>query len=105
LIPALVLILMLCPDRGLKWEASEVVKSMVPRKEGVWDSRVVAEAADRLLMEEYSEQGEEGEGEEDAMDQDLLEPVPTNLGGMADLRLRGSSYDSGDEVIDPRLRG
>jgi hypothetical protein len=24
---------------------------------------------------------------------------------VADLRLRGSSYDSGDEVIDPRLRG
>ena len=75
-----------------------MIKEMIPRREGVWDSRVVAEAADRLLMEEQEDDGS------DMMEQDLLEPVP--MMGMADLRLRGNSFDEdAEELIDPRLRG
>jgi hypothetical protein len=51
IIPALIIILMLCPDRALKREAVGVLRDMVPRWEGVWDSRVVAEAGERLLAD------------------------------------------------------
>jgi hypothetical protein len=52
IIPTLVVILTLCPDRFLKWEACDVVRSMIPRREGVWDSRTIAESAEKMLLEE-----------------------------------------------------
>jgi hypothetical protein len=52
IIPALVIILMLCPDRALKKETTSILRDMVPRREGVWDSRIVAEAGERILAED-----------------------------------------------------
>jgi len=46
---------MLCPDRGLRREAVEVLKAMRPRREGVWDSRVCAEAGEKSLAKEEME--------------------------------------------------
>ena len=79
IIPALVIILMLCPDRDLKWETTAVLRDMVPRREGVWDSRIVVEAGERLLDED-----------EDAY-----------LDNMMDPRLHGESLRGGYE---PTLR-
>jgi len=52
IISSLSLVVMLCPDRGLRREAVEVFKAMRPRREGVWDSRVCAEAGEKLIVEE-----------------------------------------------------
>lgn len=52
IIPALVIILMLCPDRALKKETNSILRDMVPRREGVWDSRIAAEAGERILAED-----------------------------------------------------
>lgn len=52
IIPALVIILMLCPDRTLKRETNRILRDMVPRREGVWDSRIVADAGEKLLAED-----------------------------------------------------
>lgn len=81
IIPALVIILMLCPDRALKRETNGILRDMIPRREGVWDSRIVAEAGERILGE--------GEGED---------PVPDD---MIDPRLRSDSPKGGYE---PTLR-
>jgi hypothetical protein len=48
----LVQILSVCSDRILKWETYEVVRSIIPRREGVWDSKTVAEAAEKMLAQE-----------------------------------------------------
>ena len=79
IIPALVIILMLCPDRALKRETHSILRDMVPRREGVWDSRIVAEAGEKLLAE----------------DEDL------GLDDMIDPRLRSESPKGGYE---PTLR-
>ena len=76
IIPALVIILMLCPDAGLKRDTVGLLRAMMPRREGVWDSRVVAEAGERMLHED-------GDGD------------PVGL---------GVDVDVADECIDPRLR-
>ena len=52
IISSLSLVVMLCPDRGLRREAVEVFKAMRPRREGVWDSRVCAEAGEKFIVEE-----------------------------------------------------
>jgi hypothetical protein len=52
IIPTLAIIIMLCPDRNLKWEACNVARSIVPRREGVWDSKNVVEGAERMLAQE-----------------------------------------------------
>jgi hypothetical protein len=52
IIPALVIILMLCPSREVKIETVGILRDMMPRREGVWDSRIVAEAGERMLWEE-----------------------------------------------------
>lgn len=54
IIPTLVVILTLCSDRALKWEACDVVQSMIPRREGVWDSRTIAQSAEKMLLDEGS---------------------------------------------------
>jgi hypothetical protein len=54
-IPCLAAISMMCPDRTLRREAVEVLRSMAPRREGLWDSRVCAEAGDKLLAREESQ--------------------------------------------------
>ncbi|RDL42375.1 uncharacterized protein BP5553_02354 [Venustampulla echinocandica] len=51
IVPSLVNICMLCPDQELKLEAIDVLKSMVPRREGWWDSRVAVEAGERWLQQ------------------------------------------------------
>jgi hypothetical protein len=55
IISSLSLVVMLCPDRGLRREAVEVLKAMRPRREGVWDSRVCAEAGEKSLAKEEME--------------------------------------------------
>jgi hypothetical protein len=57
IIPSIVKIMMLCPDRALKQEAIVVLKSMVPRREGIWDSRAAAESGERCLSREESQAG------------------------------------------------
>ena len=79
IIPALVIILMLCPDRTLKRETNAILRDMVPRREGVWDSRVVAEAGEKLLAED-----------EDVFQDDMIDP-----------RLRSESPKGG---LQPTLR-
>jgi hypothetical protein len=79
IIPALVIILMLCPDRGLKRDTVDILKAMMPRREGVWDSRIVAEAGERILTED-----------EDPVPDDMIDP-----------RLRTASPKGGYE---PTLR-
>jgi hypothetical protein len=59
IISSLSLVVMLCPDRGLRIEAVEVLKSMRPRREGVWDSRVCAEAGEKSIAREEREAGME----------------------------------------------
>ncbi|KAE9368247.1 hypothetical protein N431DRAFT_414539 [Stipitochalara longipes BDJ] len=55
IISSLSLVVMLCPDRGLRREAVEVLKDMRPRREGVWDSRVCAEAGEKSIAKEESD--------------------------------------------------
>ncbi|PMD37946.1 hypothetical protein L207DRAFT_635387 [Hyaloscypha variabilis F] len=55
IISSLSVVVMLCPDRGLRREAVEVLKEMRPRREGVWDSRVCAEAGEKSIVKEESE--------------------------------------------------
>ena len=52
IIPALVIILTLCSDRTLKRETNALLRDMVPRREGVWDSRIVADAGEKFLAED-----------------------------------------------------
>jgi hypothetical protein len=56
IISSLSLVVTLCPDRMLRKEAVEVLKSMRPRREGVWDSRVCAEAGERSIAKEEREE-------------------------------------------------
>lgn len=55
IISSLSLVVMLCPDRGLRMEAVEVLKAMRPRREGIWDSRVCAETGEKTLTKEEME--------------------------------------------------
>jgi hypothetical protein len=55
IIPSLSLVVMLCPDRGLRKKAVKVFKAMRPRREGVWDSRVYAEAGEKRIAKEERE--------------------------------------------------
>lgn len=48
-IPCLWSIIMLCPDRELKREATRILRSMDGRVECVWDSRTVAETGEKAL--------------------------------------------------------
>ncbi|KAF4634561.1 hypothetical protein G7Y89_g3537 [Cudoniella acicularis] len=65
-IPSLVSIVMLCPERQLRWEALDVLKSMRPRKEAVWDSAIAAEEGQRFLEDKDRAAGL------DMIDPDLL---------------------------------
>ncbi|TVY22990.1 hypothetical protein LHYA1_G008806 [Lachnellula hyalina] len=67
IIPSLTTVIMVCPDRNLKREAIDVLKSMEPRREGVWDSSAVARAGD-ISMEE-----EDGRMDLDMIDPNILE--------------------------------
>ena len=49
IIPSLWIIIMLCPDRELKQEATAILRSMDGRVECVWDSRTVAETGEKAL--------------------------------------------------------
>ncbi|KAH8597650.1 hypothetical protein B0O99DRAFT_684959 [Bisporella sp. PMI_857] len=59
IINPLVIIFHLCPVRDLRVQIHEVMKSIVPRRENVWDSRTVAAAAERILNEEIIYGGNE----------------------------------------------
>jgi len=50
---------MMCPDRMLRKDAVDILRSMVPRRECTWDSRLCAEAGERLLAREEGEAGTE----------------------------------------------
>jgi len=108
---SLVFVMILCPDRDLKWAARDVVEAMVPRREEVWDSRTILETADRTFAQE----------EVDFLGSDCLDPCawshsPTPSFARDDSTDRGlSSSDlelldvmrstpSTEDPIDPRLR-
>jgi hypothetical protein len=57
IIPSLVHVWTLCPDRQMKIDAIEVLKSMVPRKEAFWDSSTAAIAGQKYLEREFMEPG------------------------------------------------
>jgi hypothetical protein len=59
IIPPLSMISMMCPDKVLRKEAIEVLRSMASRREGMWDSRVCAEAGDRCLAREDNQEDAE----------------------------------------------
>lgn len=63
IIPSLVKVMMVCPDRELKHEVIDLLKSMEPRREGVWDSKAVAEAGGMSLDQE-----------DGLMDLDMIDP-------------------------------
>jgi len=66
-IPPLLKIVLLCPDRALKYEAIDVLRSIAPRREGIWDSRVCADAGEKCIAMEDTTQ------ELDMIDPFLLE--------------------------------
>ena len=49
IIPSLWIIVMLCPDRELKMEATKILRSMDGRVECVWNSTTVAETGEQAL--------------------------------------------------------
>jgi hypothetical protein len=53
------IIVMLCPDRELKMEATQILRSMDGRVECVWNSTVVAQTGEQALalVDEMSELG------------------------------------------------
>ena len=53
-IPCLWIIIMMCPDRDMKQQATQILRSMEGRIECVWDSRTVADTGEKALamMEE-----------------------------------------------------
>jgi hypothetical protein len=69
IIPSLVNVIMVCPDRSWKQEAIDVLKSMEPRREGVWDSKAVAQAGEMSLEQE------DGQMDLDMIDPSLLEAM------------------------------
>jgi hypothetical protein len=69
IIPSLVNVIMVCPDRSAKLEAIDVLKSMEPRREGVWDSTAVARAGEMALEQEG------GQMDLDMIDPSLLEAM------------------------------
>lgn len=52
IIPHLLKIVLFCPDRILKQEAIDVLRSIAPRREGMWDSRVCADAGEKCIAME-----------------------------------------------------
>lgn len=66
-IPPLLKIVLLCPDRALKYEAIDVLRSIAPRREGMWDSMVCADAGEKCIAMEDTTQ------ELDMIDPFLLE--------------------------------
>ncbi|KAK0130446.1 hypothetical protein ONS96_000965 [Cadophora gregata f. sp. sojae] len=56
-IPPLLKIVLLCPDRALKKEAIDVLRSIAPRREGMWDSRICADAGEKCIAMEETSQG------------------------------------------------
>ncbi|TVY46627.1 hypothetical protein LOCC1_G003298 [Lachnellula occidentalis] len=69
IIPSLTKVIMVCPDRNLKQQAIDVLKSMEPRREGLWDSSAVA------LAGEISMEGEDGRMDLGMIDPSLLETL------------------------------
>lgn len=57
IISSIQIVVMLCPDRSLKKKAVGVMNSMIPRREGVWDSRVCAEAGKKFIGREDNDAG------------------------------------------------
>lgn len=49
LLPHLSAIVFACPDGGIRREAVEMIRSTIPRKEGIWDSVKLVEACERVL--------------------------------------------------------
>lgn len=68
IIPSLTKVIMVCPDRDLKQEAIDVLRSMEPRREGVWDSTAVAQAGETSMEED-------GRMDLDMIDPNLLETL------------------------------
>jgi hypothetical protein len=49
IMPSLFVVIIKCRDRMLRQEAVRVLKESIPRREGVWDSVIVAKIGERLL--------------------------------------------------------
>lgn len=52
IIPSLVTLMTSCPDYNLRREAIRILREMEPRREGVWDSRVCADAGEQSMARE-----------------------------------------------------
>jgi hypothetical protein len=57
IIPSLCTIMLMCPDRTLRKEAIDVLRSMGGRREAMWDSKVCADAGERALAMEDMQSG------------------------------------------------
>lgn len=49
IIPSLVTLMTSCPDYSLRREAIRILREMQPRREGIWDSRVCADAGEKSM--------------------------------------------------------
>lgn len=52
IIPSLNTVITSCPDHNLRREALGILRSMVPRHECIWDSKVCAEAGEKPMAME-----------------------------------------------------
>ena len=57
IMPSLSIIMFLCPDRALRRQAIDIMKMMVPRREGMWDTRLGVEAGEMCLEQEDRDAG------------------------------------------------
>jgi hypothetical protein len=110
IIPTLATILMQPWDRALKLKACEVVKTMVPRREGIWDSKVVLDAAYRMFAKEDNLEPPSGEEEAKGtpswtgdLETTLLEDDIIDLSLLRWDTKKVQDQDGLDVMIDPRL--
>ena len=52
IIAALCSVVFVCRDREIRWSAVDVIRSTVPRREGVWDSKLTLQICEDVLNQE-----------------------------------------------------
>ena len=89
ILPAMLVLIVFCPVKETKEEAYELVKAMIPRREGVLSSLAIAKAAGRFLQKK-----DESYGSSSAEDS-------------FDLRYRGLDFDNfmGKDMYDFGMQG
>lgn len=76
ILPQMMILIIFCPHKETKEEAYGLVRAMIPRREGFWNSVAVAEAARKFLQK-----GEESQG-------------PSSAEQLIDPSLRGPEFDT-----------